>query len=293
MSKLFAKIKSICLKSENINNNNPIIFSIRFVLLALLSSLMFLGILLTAKLFIGLTQGLLVLITFLIELFVMIKTISISVYKRSHEDEGFEGDAIQGVTKKLNLISYLKTVIRDQLIFLLPFFLIFEILINANYIFFAHSIVSFVILTIMISSWALLIFGAVCILKKSCKNLSKKQEISLTIVLLFVSIVLLFIFKDISISYFNSASLVQAFNQVVTTIQSLVLGLNSNFWFCINILSLILVMQGFVCLLALITVKTVESIEKKNTEQSITFEEINNKYYNNILKSCLARSPTQ
>ena len=145
----------------------------------------------------------------------------------------------------------------------------------------------------MISSWALLIFGAVCILKKSCKNLSKKQEISLTIVLLFVSIVLLFIFKDISISYFNSASLVQAFNQVVTTIQSLVLGLNSNFWFCINILSLILVMQGFVCLLALITVKTVESIEKKNTEQSITFEEINNKYYNNILKSCLARSPTQ
>ncbi|MBQ4558437.1 MAG: hypothetical protein IJA61_03580 [Clostridia bacterium] len=287
LSKLLAYSLSKCLKSEKLAKDSPILF-----LLDTLVSVCFVCggafiFLLTLKLFVGLRLGDLVLIssTFLLELYVVLKCVSLNSYKlKIGIDKDIECD--KGV------IFYTKSIIKDQLSLVLPFLMIFGMFVGADINFYIHSIISVISLSLMLGAWILLLINAVDSIKKSFKNLSQNKEFVITILLLIVSAIFILICRGLSVGHISSASLLEFINQTLLTIQSSVFAVNSNVLICINILTLILIMQGLVLFIIFTIFGTKNYIENIVIKCSARIDTEVKKYYNNILKSCLARSPT-
>ena len=146
-------------------------------------------------------------------------------------------------------------------------------------------------IAIIITIWALIVYGSVNTIKKHCNKLTKAQEIFLIALLLVVSVFVASISKNFSFEslLFN---IMDIFRQSILFVHTFAFTINSHIIFCINIIAILLVARGIVSVIFYFTHIRYFDVDLEETKTKYIIAKDDKKYCNCILRSCLARSPT-
>ncbi len=190
------------------------------------------------------------------------------------------------------LVSVFKGVIKSQIFLVVPFFVSYAIIRSADLMFYFNCIVAIISIGAITSIWALLVYGAVSIFRRHSTKFSRTKEILLISAFLITSIIGVMTSKGVSFEslLFN---IMDIFKQAIFLFQTFAFSINSHIIFMVNIVALFLVARGIVALIFHFVRINSYDFDLVVTKPKYIVANNPLKIENCILRSCLARSPTE